>query len=557
MSVTRRQLLINLMSYAGLASVNSLLRPASAFPFSPTTKKLGSVNDTDIASAIMLGCQTMSNVFNADDNNIPFFESIVGDASRFGFNDSHSESHVPGRHLNALLNAENALNYKIAAGIIEKHTAAAFFAYSGAIPLPLNRAVPGGKPIRFLPHNIREGFHALYALVKFRNSAKARKLAEESIAFIFQHWEPSKGWQRELIEGKYGVKVIEWQGPFITGIARAIGPLVKYYKATGYGKALELAIVLKEKALEDYFSADGHFDINRFGTHTHSTTCVLSSLAQLAEVTADAGLMERVKAFFDNGLKEISNEIGWSVENCNPNAAMDRGEANNTGDILETALILGKWGYTDYYQQAERILRAHLLPCQLRDVSFIKEPYNPNKEDNKVNVAQRHKGAFGFPAPYGHKPVNEKDISFNMDIVGGVVGSLCEAYREIYRKTATGHQVNLLFDHETETIKVRSPYTNGRLQVMVKTEAPLYVRIPSWVKNFRLASLEKVPFRLTGNYLFIASPPLNQWIIIPFDLISHDIELNYGTRKIIARLSGDRVTAMENFGAELTYFDSL
>ena len=39
--------------------------------------KVESVNSTDIAGAIRLGCRTMSSVFNADDNDIPFFGSKV------------------------------------------------------------------------------------------------------------------------------------------------------------------------------------------------------------------------------------------------------------------------------------------------------------------------------------------------------------------------------------------------------------------------------------------------------------------------------------------------
>ena len=45
------------------------------------------------------------------------------------------------------------------------------------------------------------------------------------------------------------------------------------------------------------------------------------------------------------------------------------------------------------------------------------------------DVANRHRGAFGFPAPYGHAPLDYEEIRFNMDIVGGATGSLCEAWR--------------------------------------------------------------------------------------------------------------------------------
>ena len=52
---------------------------------------------------------------------------------------------------------------------------------------------------------------------------------------------------------------------------------------------------------EVYLEA-GDYDEGRFGSHTHSTTCVMSSLAQLADLTGDASLMNRVRAFYDNGL---------------------------------------------------------------------------------------------------------------------------------------------------------------------------------------------------------------------------------------------------------------
>jgi hypothetical protein len=518
--------------------------------------KLRDVNTTDIAGAIALGCKTMSHVFNADDHDIPFFGSSIDEqSSGLWFNDSHSEAHIPGRHLNALLNAEDVLGLKPGKNVIENHSAAAFYAYSGKIPMPLNRKRIGGEPVNFLPHNIREGFHALYALVRYRNSKKARILAEQSIEFIFGNWSPEKGWNRQYIEKDMGLSLIEWRGPFITGIARAIGPLVKYYNATGYGRALELALLLKQKAVDEFFLPEGGFDNNLFGTHTHSTTCVMSSLAQLADATGDIHLLTRVKAFFDNGLKEISNAIGWSVENCDPDSDPDRGEINNTGDILETALILAKWGYTEYYNDAERILRAHLLPAQLRDISFIREPLNPKNEDGKRDVAERHRGAFGFPAPYGHRPLGNKVISFNMDIVGGGVGSLCEAYRRIYTFRHSSHYVNLLFDYESELLRIESPYTHDMLSVYLKKQAPLFIRIPVFVDRSKLIVSETFVFN--GDYLLITDPPLNKKINIRFDLTESNITLKYGNRRIGAILRGDSIKAMENFNADLTFFDAL
>lgn len=518
--------------------------------------RLQNVNTTSLIDAIQLGCRTMCSVFNADDNDVPFFGSCVYPEARLSFSSAHSEAHVPGRHLNALLNAEDAAGVALDEDAIEKHARAAFFSYSGPVALPLNRAEIDGPLVHFIPHNIREGFHALYPLVKYRRSERAREIAEASIDAIFTHWNPATGWDKPYLEKELGLTVHD--STFIVGVARAIGPLVKYYRATDYGPALSLALALKEKAIDEFFQNDGHYDRKRFGTHTHSTTCVMSSLAQLADLTSDAGLMHRVKAFYDNGLWEIRDALGWVIENSSDLAHPDRGEINNTGDIVETALMLGKWGYTEYYEDVEVILRGHLLPSQLRDTSFIVDPPNPDHEDGKRNVADRHLGAFGFPAPYGHRPLDADHISFNMDIVGGGVGSLCEAYRSVATSGPDGHRVNLFFDHETPGVAVASPYTRDALQVRVKRPGALWVRKPGWLDTGRVSiqGTDKTP-RNAGGYLFFPDPPVNRPMVIRMPMPEREIVLTHRTRDIRVRFCGDAVIAMEDVGADLTFFDPL
>jgi hypothetical protein len=284
----------------------------------------------------------------------------------------------------------------------------------------------------------------------------------------------------------------------------------------------------------------------------------MSSLAQLADATGDAALIARVKAFYDHGLRAIRDPLGWVIENSRPAAHPDRGEVNNTGDILETALILGAWGYPEYYGDAERILRGHLLPSQLRDISFIAPSPDAGDTDGTRDVARRHRGAFGFPAPYGHEPVGMDHVSFNMDIVGGAVGSLCAAYRHIARRDPAGQRVNLLFDHETEDLKVEAPYTHGLLRVTVKRPAPLFVRLPAWARpeTIHILGIEESP-QIVDGYLIIADPPINQALSIALPLPEQEIVLAHRTRQIRTRLRGDAVLAMENFGADLTFFDPI
>ena len=105
-----------------------------------------------------------------------------------------------------------------------------------------------------------------------------------------------------------------------------------------------------------------------------------------------------VKAFYDNGLWEMRDETGWSREHAvGDDGRPDEGEMNNTGDILETALVLGRWGYTDYFHDAERILRCHLLPSQLRDISWVPTPDNPDGLDTLRDVSQAYTRRMGVP----------------------------------------------------------------------------------------------------------------------------------------------------------------
>ena len=231
---------------------------------------------------------------------------------------------------------------------------------------------------------------------------------------------------------------------------------------------------------------------------------------------------------------------------------------NTTGDIVETALILGGWGYAQYYEDAERILRCHILPSQLRDISFCKADENTNHEDRLHDVPNRLYGAFGFPAPYGHTPLGVDGICFNLDVVGGTVGSLCAAYESITQFDEVGHRVNMLFDYETDAIKVESPYTHENLRVQLKRQGPLFVRVPSWVKAEELVvtGTDHSPI-FNNGYAFFSQPPVNRPIVMRFPLSEREIVLKHKARDIRVRLRGDAVDAMENFGVELTFFDSL
>ena len=411
--------------------------------------QLDDVNSTDLLDAIRLGCRAMGSVFNADDpKGVAFFDAVALPEPRLSFSDVHSEAHVPGRHLNGLLAAEGLAGVAIDEAVVRRHRAALLFSYSGAVPLPLNRARIDGPLEHFCQHNVREGLHGLAALVRWRADDEALAVAKRSIDFIAGHWRPPDAWSVPISPPDCQSLTL------VQGLGRAIGPLVKLWRATGYEPAIDLA-QLVAGAVADAFPADGGFRASVLGTHTHSITSTLSSLAQLADAQADTALMARVAAFYGNGLWQVRDELGWAIESTAPDANPDKGEGNSSGDIVETALILGRHGLATADDDVERIVRAHLLPSQLRDVSWI--PSSADLDDGTRHVAERLRGTFGFPAPYGHHPIGLERIKFNLDIVGGVVASLAEvaAARPWVQQPADAAITELELRHRARTIRVR------------------------------------------------------------------------------------------------------
>ena len=175
-------------------------------------------------------------------------------------------------------------------------------------------------------------------------------------------------------------------------------------------------------------------------------------------------------------------------------------------------------------------------------------------------VRERHLGAFGFPAPYGHFPIgaNPLSVAFNLDIVGGVVASLCEAFREASRYQGAGHRINLLFDHETEHIRVRSLYGRKAFEIVPKVPGSLSLRIPPWTDpdSIRI-SPESGKTHFSNHSLNWPEVSAGSTIKISYPLSERHLTLTHRTRTIKTSLRGDEVVAMENHGAELTFFDEL
>jgi DUF1680 family protein len=96
------------------------------------------------------------------------------------------------------------------------------------------------------------------------------------------------------------------------------------------------------------------------------------------------------------------------------------------------------------------------------------------------------------------------------------------------------------------------------MRITLKKPGPLWIRLPSWVKAQQVvvAGATAEP-RFTSSYLLLDQQPVGQPVTVRYDLPLRTIELEHRTRRIRTRLRGDQVVAMNNFGADLTFFESL
>ena len=515
--------------------------------------RVANVNTTSIPAGVESACRAMGNVFNPADNGYPYMYTRIWPDGWLGFSPYHGAIQLSGRHLDALLAAEDALGIELDEDVITQHTEASFFSLSAG-PLPCNHSTPGGPLTSVDEHSIREAVHGLHALARYRESDRAAEAAEALIADVRRFWSAESDWDQGAVRTAYGLPMTA-RPTFVEGVGRAIGPLTKLYGATGSGAALETAQDLAAHATERFFLADGSYDADRLGAHTHSTTCTLSGMALLGSETDDMALLGRVRAFYDHGLRVIRDEVGWVRERHHPSFHPEQGEMNNVGDVIETALILGRYFGDAYFEDAERYLRSQLLPSQVRDLSFMDEVPGG---DERRELHTRLLGLFGFNAVYGHLPLGKNQVTPSIDIVGGATASLCAAQRAVATTSGGVTRVNMLFDFESDAVRIESPYTGDALRITPKMAGDIAVRVPSWADVGAMAIDGKAAGQFVADgRILLGRPPVGRAVEVRLPLAERGLTIHHQDHDIEARMQGDAVVAMDDLGAGLAYFPPL
>ena len=410
------------------------------------------------------------------------------------------------------------------------------------------------------PHNIREAVQALVELYRAGGDPEARRrlgtLLDSLLAITDDDglFRADRIAAEPLLSGAVPFADHQVIGEFYQSCTqnrgRLIMALTQAYRALGDPRALELAQRFVRLVRAEAFAEDGH--LTHFaGNHTHSITGTVHGLADWGLLAGDLDTLDHARRIMQVGLPPTCSSFGWSIEGAWREVIPGRGEVNNTGDMVQAALILGRAGWPGFFESAERMIRSHVLPSQWR----IGQPYRRPADDPKnppPQVPDSEDGGWGCPAVNDRYGRSRFGV---LDITQGGVQCLWAAIREGIAQDDLGMAVNLLFSNRTPSLQVDSGLPEqGRLCIAARgtgrAPATLRVRRPSWLDAGRLAvrrdGVAERPCLTDGWLIVPAAGPATVEITFPVTRRDGTEWVNHRPYRVVR--DGDQVVAMDPKG---------
>ena len=446
---------------------------------------------TDIKKAIALSMTHLVSLFDADRNDEPFF---FANCRADGTGEMHHSleigiPHVVGRCLLGGIAGQQATKIPFESkglSILERYCKQSF-----DNPYALNAYIDpkrNNEPVVEF-HNMREGLFGLWALIVAEDSTWATDMAAKMVRMLDSITDDNGVWSDTLLANS--VLRDHYSGKSIPNAARMVDALLAYYRASGDSVAMELADDYARAGLKQMFNEEGHFaPMDQSSGHVHSITSSLSGITDYAIQVGDNAMLAKCIRIMRNGVPEYFSSWGWGDEVFpdHPANVVGRGEINQTGDIIRTALLLGDAGHPEFYEMAERWLRDMMLPTQHREAelrAFMHDNPNP-KSDAEYNVIARSVGGYAMQHPNDRMGADDWPIS-TLDITSGAVHAMSACYTHRVTKSDTAYQLNLLFSYEDPGITIESNLPReGRIAFHLRLAGALRVRIPEWVDRSTL-----------------------------------------------------------------------
>ena len=493
-----------------------------------------------IKQSMNLAGQNLLNALRpSTDGYLPYaFLTVNSDyTARF---DPSMEIHNIGRVWDALLRLENATGFEIPAdveaGLLS--TTQQWFNNSDNLCWTPQDWL-GLVSHQFECHSFRENALALNALAEFRGSTWAAGKAPLLAATLSNATDMGDltGPDYQWIFGNFwyysqpGVALYTSRFTDPVGSnGRLIEALVYLYRTTGSAAVLNLAGQYATWHLANSINSNGTLKEAVGLDHTHSYMCTMRGLLLYGELiggTTGQQYINNVAATYGASIRNnIIKESGWNPHDWK---GIDNAETASAADSAQIACILGRLGHDEYLDDAERLVRCLILPCQVNGADMASHSLTPDYQgdegsnpDRYTNLTQRNIGGYGgmhnmggAGSPYGGK-------QSTTDVTAAVLHSLIEIYNSIAVSDGTGLKINFHFDYEDDNVKIitkREDY-KATVTATVKTNENVLIRIPQWTPansielyvNGSPVSVVKV-----GNFAQIASQS-----------VPMEIELKYG-----------------------------
>lgn len=300
------------------------------------------------------------------------------------------------------------------------------------------------------------------------------------------------------------------QGEVGCAMAWPLLSLVHAYRVFSFEPALKLADKLAHfLRYEDHqFGPNGdflgaeHWSL-KYHTHFHAHTYILLALLEYAVLTNNREIMEFVRRGY-----EYAKFMGEPYTGFFPEMISSRlkqtSETCQVADMIALGIKLTNAGVGDYFDDVDRWVRNQFAENQLTNVDWVetmakRERYEVKEgpELNYERVAERNLGAFaGWPSANDWQGNHERGrpSSIMHCCTGNGTRTIYYIWENILDYDNGKLKINLLLNRASKWADINShiPYT-GQVDVKLKQEVNLSIRIPEWVKP------EEVKVRVNGT----------------------------------------------------------
>ncbi len=274
--------------------------------------------------------------------------------------------------------------------------------------------------------------------------------------------------------------------------AAVLVPAIRFYRASDYAPALELAEGLARFALRhsrgylpdgSLYPGEGAGKGQGTLDHFHTRTNFLLGVLDLGLETGRRELISWARQSYERA-KTWGTDFGWFPEGMGHR----HGETCCTTDLIEAALLLGRHVDRAYFADAERFGRNHLIETQYLSLSRLEAALSRLPEDNSPTPREgRYSTTAGVTASQvgafaARSTLND---AFHLDVTAMMQCCNAAGARALYDlwRYATDEQaLHLRFSIETPALRVVSHEpARGQLDLTSRRTGPLAVRLPGGV----------------------------------------------------------------------------